>query len=187
MLSFLKKRSTHNILFIFILSIIITIFPLTKANQPLNQTSLISQGNICSYSIEIETSCAAAAETTDHISVRFSDSAGNLIIVKHLKNPKLLYAPKNGGKKQGGGLQRCSINMFNANGACMKKSVCALYVKRVGSDEWRPGWIKVVHQEENGRAVPVSYTFYFRKFVPENVWFGFDYCHSRVGFKPHGG
>ncbi|KAH9703352.1 Deaminated glutathione amidase /cytosolic [Citrus sinensis] len=43
---------------------------------------------------KIETTCAPSAETTDRISVRFSDSAGDLIIIKHLKDPKLLYGPK---------------------------------------------------------------------------------------------
>ncbi|KAK4835353.1 hypothetical protein QYF36_008756 [Acer negundo] len=132
---------------------------------------------------QVETTCAVSAETTDHISLRFSDSKGNLIIVKHLKNPKLIIAPKNGVKKPvgGGGFQRCSTDMFEVNGgACMEQSVCALYLKRVGSDEWRPGWVKVFHQDNGGRQVQVSYTFYFRTFVPENVWFGFDYCHSRV-------
>ncbi|KAL5800142.1 hypothetical protein ACOSQ4_033026 [Xanthoceras sorbifolium] len=171
----LLMRNT-NILIIIILSI--TIPPLAKANQ-------ISQTN-CSYSIQIETTCAPSAETTDHISLRFSDPTGNLIIVKHLKNPKLIYVPKNGVNKPGGGLQRCSIAMFEASGACMKQSVCALYLKRVGSDGWRPGWVKVFHQEKGGREVQISYNFYFRRFVPQNVWFGFDYCHSRRGgFVPH--
>lgn len=41
----------------------------------------------------------------------------------------------------------------------MKESVSALYLKRVESDEWRPGWAKVLHQEESRRPVPVSYTY----------------------------
>lgn len=74
---------------------------------------------------------------------------------------------------------------FEARGACMKQSVSALYLQRVESDEWRPGWAKVLHQEESRRPVPVSYTSYFRTFVPENVWYGFDYGHSNIGFVPH--
>ncbi|KAI9157565.1 hypothetical protein LWI28_024515 [Acer negundo] len=171
----LLMKNTNILTIIFILSTI-TIPPPSKANQKIPQTN-------CSYSIQVETTCAVSAETTDHISLRFSDSKGNLIIVKHLKNPKLIIAPKNGVKKPvgGGGFQRCSTDMFEVNGgACMEQSVCALYLKRVGSDEWRPGWVKVFHQDNGGRQVQVSYTFYFRTFVPENVWFGFDYCHSRV-------
>lgn len=176
----MKKKA--NILIVFILSINV-VSPLAKANQPTNLASQISEGN-CSYLIQIETTCAPSADTTDHISVRFIDSSGNLIIVKHLRNPKLLNSPKYDLKKSAGRensefqFKRCSISSFEAKGACMKKSVCALYLKRVGSDDWRPGWVKVLHQEDSGRAVPVSYTFYFRTFLPGNVWYGFDYCHS---------
>ncbi|XP_042482922.1 embryo-specific protein ATS3A-like [Macadamia integrifolia] len=136
----------------------------------------------CSYSIVIETTCAPLAETTDVISIRFSDSSGNLVIVKHLKNPKLLYSPKGSGARKKGdlyhGFERCAIDMFEATGACMEKNVCSLYVKKFGSDGWRPGWVKVLRREDDGRVSPNSYPFYFRTFVPENVWFGFDYCTS---------
>ncbi|XP_050249230.1 embryo-specific protein ATS3B-like [Quercus robur] len=148
------KRTS--ILLIFIVSI--TIFSPAFGNKPNNQALLGSQKN-CSYSIEIQTTCAPSADTTDHVSVRFSDSLGNLIIVKHLKNPKLLYAPKGGLKKQGGaysGFERCAIDMF-----------------------------EVLHTQDGGHVVPVSYMFYFRTFVPENVWYGFDYCHSNGAFMPH--
>lgn len=131
----------------------------------------------CTYSIEIETTCAQSAETTDHVSVRFGDSEGNLIIVKHLNNPKLLYAPKGGLRRRGyGGFGRCAKDMFKASGPCMSQRVCSLYLKRVGSDDWRPGRVKVLHQQDGSRVVPVSYVFYFRTFVPENVWYGFNYC-----------
>ena len=177
------KRTS--ILLIFIVSI--TIFSSAFGNKPNNQALLGSQKN-CSYSIEIQTTCAPSADTTDHVSIRFSDSLGNLIIVKHLKNPKLLYAPKGGLKKQGGaysGFERCAIDMFEASGPCMSQRVCSLYLKKVGSDNWRPGWVKVLHTQDGGHVVPVSYMFYFRTFVPENVWYGFDYCHSNGAFMSH--
>jgi hypothetical protein len=177
------RRTSSPILFI----VAITISSLGILNQATNVTFQGSSSKNCSYSIEIETTCAPSAETKDHISVRFSDSAGNLIIVKHLKNPKLLYAPK-GFKKQGGaygGFERCAIDLFEASGTCMKQSVCSLYLKKVGTDDWRPGCVKVLHQESSGALVPVSYVFYFRTFVPENVWYGLDYCHSKEGFMPH--
>ncbi|KAM5556181.1 embryo-specific protein ATS3A [Rosa sericea] len=156
----------------------------TNAMHPINHGFQGAKPN-CTYSIEIETTCAQSAETTDHVSVRFSDSKGDLIIVKHLKNPKLLYAPKGGSKRGGyGGFGRCAIDMFEASGPCMSSRVCSLYVKKVGSDDWRPGWVKVLHRQDGGQ-VPVSYVFYFRTFVPENVWYGFDYCHSKGGFVPH--
>ncbi|KAJ9175603.1 hypothetical protein P3X46_014144 [Hevea brasiliensis] len=159
---------------LIIISILTTTIPahLAIGNEPTTSTFQESQKN-CSYSIEIETTLAPSAGTKDHI-------------MKPLKNPKLLYGPK-GFRKQGGsygGFGRCSIDMFEANGPCMKQSVCSLYLKKVGSDDWRPGWVKVLHQEGNGHLVPVSYTFYFRIFVPGNAWYGFDYCHTKEGFKP---
>ncbi|PON91516.1 Embryo-specific [Trema orientale] len=153
--------------------------------QRTNQAFLGPQRN-CSYSIEIETTCAPSAETRDRVSVRFTDAKGNLIIVKHLKNPKLLYAPKNGSKRRGGvysGFGRCAIDMFEASGLCVSDKVCSLYLKKFGSDEWRPGWVKV-HQQEGGHVVHDSYMFYFRTFVPENVWYGFNYCHSKGSYVP---
>lgn len=157
----------------------------TNAMQPTNHGFQGSKPN-CTYSIEIETTCAPSAETTDHVSVRFSDFKGDLIIVKHLNNPKLLYAPKGGSKRGGyGGFGRCAIDVFEASGPCMSSRVCSLYLKKVGADEWRPGWVKVLHQQDGGHEEPVSYVFYFRTFVPENVWYGFDYCHSKGGFVPH--
>lgn len=118
---------------------------------------------------------APNAETTDHVSVRFSDSQGDWIIVKHLK-----YSKNGKNKKQGefyGGFRRCAIDMFEASGPCMREKVCSLYLKKVGSDNWRPGWVKV-HQQDGNGGVKDSYMFYFRVFVPQNVWYGFNYCYS---------
>lgn len=165
---------------IIILTIFISVHAVNSF-QPTNKN--------CSYSIEIETTCASYADTTGPIGLRFNDLLGNLIIVKHLKNPKLVYAPKEILKEINGtyhGFRRCAIDKFEVIGTCMSKWVCSLYLKRFGSDGWRPGWVKVLHQENGeGDPLPVSYKFYFRTFVPQNVWFGFDYCHSRRGFIPH--
>ncbi|XP_068667772.1 embryo-specific protein ATS3A-like [Aristolochia californica] len=149
------------------------------ANGSFPSKRSLSQRN-CSYAIEVETSCTPSAGTTSIIGVRFGDSIENAIVVRHLKNPKLLYSPRRG-SKQGSdynGLEACAIDQFEANGDCMNKRVCSLYVKRLGSDEWRPDWIKVVRLRVDGRSSTFSYPFYFRVFVPENVWFGFNYCDS---------
>lgn len=161
-----------SILTIFAVALL-TSFPV-NGNQPTNKVFQGSQKN-CSYSIEIETTCAPNAETTDHVSVRFSDSQGDWIIVKHLK-----YSKNGKNKKQGevyDGFRRCAIDMFEASGPCMREKVCSLYLKKVGSDNWRPGWVKV-HQQDGNGGVKDSYMFYFRVFVPENVWYGFNYCYS---------
>lgn len=94
-LKFPLKKDQILINFILFVNII---SPQAEANQPTNHAGQASQGN-CTYSIQIETTCAPSAETTDH---RFNDSAGDFIIIKHLKNPKLLYGPK----EKNGGFQR---------------------------------------------------------------------------------
>ncbi|KAJ6357830.1 hypothetical protein OIU78_005631 [Salix suchowensis] len=93
-----------------------------------------------------------------------------------------------GFKKQGvayGGFDRCAIALFEASGRCMKQSVCSLYLKKVGADDWRPGWVKVLHRESSGALLPVSYMLNARTFVPENVRYGLGYCDSKEGFMPH--
>lgn len=103
--------------------------------------------------------------------------------MKPLKNPKLLYAPK-GFRKQGGayrGFERCVIDMFEASGTCMKQGVCSLYLKKVGSDNWRPGWVKALHQEDIGHLEPVSYIL---ECLCQTMRYGFDYRRSKEGSTP---
>ncbi|XP_068644910.1 embryo-specific protein ATS3A-like [Aristolochia californica] len=173
------KQSKQAIAIIFITTTTCLLEFLHSDNGSLPSNVSPSQRN-CSYAIDVETSCTPTAGTTSIIGVRFGDSVQNSIVVRHLKNPKLLYSPRKD-NKQGNdynGFEACEINQFEANGPCMDKRVCSLYVKRLGSDEWRPGWIKVLSLREDGRTSTFSYPFYFRVFVPENVWFGFNYCDS---------
>ena len=184
----MTQLSVNQTSILIFLTIVATITSST-ANRIQSASHVLLQASPanCSYSIQIETTCAPSTETKDHISVRFSDKAGNLVIVKHLKNPKLLYAPK-GRKNPGGvynGFQRCVIDMFEACGACMSQIVCSPYLKKFGSDEWRPGWVKVLHRWDDGILATVSHTFYFRTFVLETIWYGFDYCHSRENLIPN--
>ncbi|KAL6011162.1 hypothetical protein ACLOJK_001606 [Asimina triloba] len=163
------------------------ILPFVDSNQPTKQHLPAKQGN-CSYAIKIQTTCAPFAGTTDAVGIRFGDLAGNLVVVKHLRNPQLVFDPREGKRKHGslyGGFKRCAVDMFVVNGTCMAGNVCSLYVKKFGLDRWMPGWVKVLRQpSKNSRMLPISYTFYFRKFVPENVWFGFNYCGSNRGSQP---
>eukprot|EP01018_Ginkgo_biloba_P019897 Gb_33702 [translate_table: standard] len=136
------------------------------------------KGN-CSYAVEIETTCAASAETADHIGVRFGDSEGNHVVAKHLSHPKPIFNPREGKQNQWTKYKpfdRCAIDRYEVEGPCMQRGICYLYLKRVGSDEWRPGWAKVLSKRGDGLVAPASDTFYFRMFLPSNVWFGFDYC-----------
>ncbi|KAK9127219.1 hypothetical protein Syun_016016 [Stephania yunnanensis] len=158
-----------------------------------SSSSSTSSQNDCSYSIEIETTCAASAGTEDsNIGLRFGDSAKNLVVVKQLRNPKMEYYDRRVGVvKKHRWFERCEIDMFETSGVrCMDGPVCSLYLKQRGSDKWRPGWVKVLHRSgstsANATYSQVSYVFYYRTFVPKNVWFGFDYCGSRkVSALPH--
>ncbi|XP_019052854.1 PREDICTED: uncharacterized protein LOC109114517 [Nelumbo nucifera] len=184
MLGFSMNTQAIIILLIFALSVIVS--PLADGVQPANPMSHASQAN-CTYSIVIETTCAPSADTKGVVGVRFGDSAGNLVVVKHLKNPKSLNAPKEGARKQGGtyrAFERCAVDVFDTSGPCMSRSVCSLYLKQFGADRWRPGWVKVLHRRDDSRLSLASYLFYFRTFVPENVWFGFDYCNPHQGSLP---
>ncbi|KAL5700547.1 hypothetical protein ACHQM5_025974 [Ranunculus cassubicifolius] len=167
-------------LLILLFSILI-FFPFNFYNalQPSNHA--------CSYTIQIETTCATSAGTKDPVGIRFGDSNGNLVIIKNLKNPKMLYGPKLGTRKQWGvyrGFERCAVDMYEVGGVCMSQGVCSLYVKQFGADGWRPGWVKVLRQEGNGPAKVISDVFYFRRFVPQNVWFGLNYCDTNKRAQP---
>ncbi|KAK9154170.1 hypothetical protein Sjap_001650 [Stephania japonica] len=172
------------------ITMITLLIALTLANNSPFVSSSTSSQNNCSYFIEIETTCAASAGTKDaDIGIRFGDSSRNLVVMKQLRNPKMEYYDRRVGvvKKQRW-FERCEIDMFETTGVrCMAGPVCALYLKQRGSDKWRPGWVKVLHRSGSGGGYSqVSYVFYYRTFVPENVWFGFDYCgSSKVSAMPH--
>ncbi|KAG9453744.1 hypothetical protein H6P81_006648 [Aristolochia fimbriata] len=175
------KQSKQAVCLIFITTTICLLGFSHSANGRSHPSKLSHSQPNCSYAIEVETTCTPSAGTNSIIGVRFGDSIENSIIVRHLKNPKLLYSPRRN-NRQGSdysGFEACAIDEFEANGPCMNHRVCSLYVKRLGSDEWRPGWIKVLSLQENAQGTSTSsYPFYFRVFVPENVWFGFNYCDS---------
>jgi len=122
--------------------------------------------------------------------VRFGDSDGNHVIAKHLTHAQPVFNPGLGQKhksKQWNNyrpFEKCAIDRFEVEGPCMKKCICNLYFKRVGADERRPGWAKVLRKNPNGLVSPASDTFYFRMLLPSNVWFGFDYCDMNLPHPP---
>lgn len=158
------------------------------ARPPLATMLPGQQKGSCSYAVEIETTCAPSAETADQVGVRFGDSLGNHVVAAHLKHPEPVFNPRLnptfGHQKQSGShvqyraFDKCSIDKFEVEGPCMQRGICYLYLKRVGTDDWRPGWAKVLSKHRNGVLVAASDMFYFRTFLPSNVWFGFDYCDT---------
>nr|ABK21987.1 unknown [Picea sitchensis] len=173
-----KVRATLAFILLLLLAVPIWARPPLATMLPGQQ-----KGN-CSYAVEIETTCAPSAETADQVGVRFGDPLGNHVVAAHLKHPAPVFNPGLGHQKQGGthvqykAFDRCAIDRFEVEGPCMQRGICYLYLKRVGADDWRPGWAKVLCKHKDGLLAPASDMFYFRTFLPSNVWFGFDYCDT---------
>ncbi|GLJ31730.1 hypothetical protein SUGI_0638090 [Cryptomeria japonica] len=113
----------------------------------------------CSYTVQIKTSCSAFAGTDDRISIAFGDAFGNQVYVARLDDPTTDT------------FERCSTDSFTILGPCVYK-VCYLYLMRVGSDAWKPEWVRVYY----GRSQSVS--FIYDMFIPDNIWYGFDLCNT---------
>ncbi|GLJ24167.1 hypothetical protein SUGI_0461040 [Cryptomeria japonica] len=171
------------------LILLLFVTPILATRPPATMLPGQQKGN-CTYAVEIETTCAPSAATADHVGVRFGDSEGNHVVAKNLKHPEPIWNPRMGREnkdKQWNNYQpfdKCAIDRFEVEGPCMQRGICYLYLKRVGADEWRPGWAKVLHKKSDGVVSPVSDTFYFRMFLPSNVWFGFDYCDENPPHPP---
>ncbi|GLJ31733.1 hypothetical protein SUGI_0638140 [Cryptomeria japonica] len=113
----------------------------------------------CSYTVQVKTSCSAFAGTDDKISIAFGDAFGNQVYIARLDDPTTDT------------FERCSTDSFTILGPCVYK-VCYLYLMRVGSDLWKPEWVRVYY----GLGQSVSFTY--DMFIPENVWYGFDLCNT---------
>jgi len=155
------------------------------ASRPASLLEEQQQRN-CTYVLEVETTCAQFAETSDNISVRFGDSVGNHVIHQHLKYHEPVFKPLSEQKlvsiSEKKPFDRCSFDKFKVEGPCMKADVCYLYFKRIGTDQWRPGYAKIQaifsEASEIEMKFPSEYTFYFRNFLPSHVWFGYNYCDT---------
>jgi len=116
-------------------------------------------GGSCSYVVQIKTSCSPFAGTDDRVSISFGDPFGNQVYVARLDDPTTDT------------FERCSIDSFTILGPCVY-NVCYLYLMRVGSDQWKPEWVRVYY----GRSLSVS--FYYDVFIPTSVWYGFNFCNT---------
>ncbi|KAJ8529795.1 hypothetical protein K7X08_036630 [Anisodus acutangulus] len=122
-----------------------------------NQTAATARS--CSYTLTIKTSCSSSKYTRDKVSIAFGDSYGFEVHAPRLDNPSSRI------------FERCSTDTFQIRGPCTYE-ICYLYLKRVGSDGWKPESVKVY-----GPDRPVI-TFKFNKFLPNGVWFGFNHCRK---------
>ncbi|CAN4108111.1 unnamed protein product [Withania somnifera] len=125
----------------------------------LKTSQSISAARTCSYTLSIKTSCSSPKYTRDRVSIAFGDAYGFEVYAPRIDNPASRI------------FERCSTDTFQIRGPCTYE-ICYLYLKRVGSDGWKPESVKVY-----GPDRPVI-TFKYDKFLPNGVWFGFNHCRK---------
>ncbi|ESQ40653.1 hypothetical protein EUTSA_v10015927mg, partial [Eutrema salsugineum] len=113
----------------------------------------------CSYTVIISTSCSSPRYTRDQISLAFGDGYGNQVYAPRLDDPGTRAFDK------------CSSDTYEINGPCAYQ-ICYVYLYRSGPDGWVPGRVKIFGH--SSKAV----TFSYNKYVPESIWYGFNYCNS---------
>jgi hypothetical protein len=114
-------------------------------------------GRSCWYTVQIKTSCASPAHTSDTISLAFGDVYKDEV-----------YAAQLGGFA--GAFDRCATDTFKISGPC-GYGVCYLYLRRAGRTGWTPEWVRVYET-----AADTPSTFRYGDPLPNNVWYGFDRC-----------
>ncbi|CAI9105249.1 OLC1v1004133C1 [Oldenlandia corymbosa var. corymbosa] len=139
----------------------------------------------CTYSVTIETSCTKGAETSGHVSLRFGDVKSNVdILVRHLNSKHVRWVdplePQVLDDVPRKPFQACVVDQFQVTGPCVESQICYLYLKLSGKDDdddWRPGFAQVQVLEEPRLS---SGFFYFRRYLPRDVWYGSDLCDKEV-------
>ena len=136
----------------------------------------------CSYTVSIKTSCSSPPYTRDYISLAFGDAYGYQVqflptdtFEKKWMNPLQVYVPRLDGPRSGT-FERCSTDTFEIYGPCTYQT-CYLYLYRTGYDGWMPEKVTVYSYYYQ----PV--TFYYNTYIPNDIWYGFDYCR---GYLPSG-
>ncbi|KAH9615919.1 hypothetical protein KSS87_008406 [Heliosperma pusillum] len=139
------------------------IFP---SADPLPLLSLRIKPNLtassCPYTVKIVTSCSSVTRTKDQVSLSFGDVRGNQVYVPRIDDPK------------SGTFEACSTDTFDISGPCTY-DVCYVYLNRRGRDGLMIESVKI--SGKSTRAV----TFNFKSWLPNNVWFGFNYCNGVSG------
>ncbi|GMQ08918.1 hypothetical protein CsSME_00052454 [Camellia sinensis var. sinensis] len=130
--------------------------PLPLSSFNINKTQSSSD---CSYTVTITTSCSSPKYTRDQISLSFGDSYGYQVYAARLDDPS------------SGAFERCSVDTYEITGPCLYE-VCYLYLYRSGYDGWIPDTVEVYGYYTG------SVTFYYQTSIPNDVWYGFNYCNG---------
>ncbi|KAL9242435.1 hypothetical protein vseg_016430 [Gypsophila vaccaria] len=131
--------------------------PLPLLSLRLKPTNQVSGG--CSYKVQITTGCSSTSRTRDQISLSFGDAYGTQVYVPRIDDPK------------SGTFEACSTDTFDISGPCTR-DICYVYLYRRGNDGWNVGSVKI--SSKHTRTV----TFNLKNWVPNNVWWGFNYCNG---------
>ncbi|KAK1412789.1 hypothetical protein QVD17_34298 [Tagetes erecta] len=167
------------ILFIIVVIHVVISKHLAMASRVMTLPLHPNEKRNCTYAITIQTTCTKGADTSNHVSIRFGDSNSNDILVHHLNSkpvkrleplePQVLddvpIIP----------FQACTIDQFEHTSKCVELPVCYLYLKLTGDDDWRPGFAQIRVLEGQHLS---SNAFYFRRYLPRNVWHGVDVCDT---------
>ncbi|TYH70731.1 hypothetical protein ES332_D05G136600v1 [Gossypium tomentosum] len=132
------------------------ILPLLQP-QPLESFKNVGS---CTYTVSIRTSCSSTTYTRDQISLAFGDAYGNQVYAPRLDDP---YSRT---------FESCSTDTFQIKGPCTYQ-ICYLYLYRSGYDGWKPESVTVY-----GYYTKAA-TFNYNVFIPNGVWYGFDFCYRR--------
>eukprot|EP00257_Ricinus_communis_P015775 XP_015573754.1 embryo-specific protein ATS3B-like [Ricinus communis] len=117
--------------------------------------------NSCSYTVKITTSCSSTRYTRDQISLAFGDAYGNQVYAPKLDDP---YSAT---------FESCSTDTLQIKGPCTFQ-IRYVYVYRSGYDGWKPKTVTVYGYYTK------SVTFTYNTFIPNGVWFGFNYCNGAL-------
>ncbi|XP_050213143.1 embryo-specific protein ATS3A-like [Mercurialis annua] len=158
-------------------------FLLALLSAAADQTLFLPQNKVrnCTYAITIETTCTRGAETSNHVSIRFGDTKSNDIVTHHLNSKHVRkldpLQPQVLDDIPTKPFQACMIDQFQVTSQCVDSPICYLYLKLGGKDDWRPGFAQV--RVLDGSHLSSDY-FYFRRYLPRRVWYGFDVCDKEV-------
>ncbi|KAJ8755992.1 hypothetical protein K2173_024537 [Erythroxylum novogranatense] len=130
--------------------------PHTLRSFKINTTQVATS---CSYTVKISTSCFSTRYTRDQISLAFGDAYGNQVYAPRLDDPHTRA------------FESCSTDTFQINGPCTYQ-ICYLYLYRYGYDGWKPKTVTVY-----GHYISPA-TFYYNTFIPNAIWYGFNYCNA---------
>lgn len=120
-------------------------------------TAQSDNAGTCSFTVRFTTSCSSPRYTRDQISVSFGDAYGNQVYAPRIEDPRSRA------------FEACSVDTYDLRGPCTY-DICYLYVYRSGYDGWKLSTVEVYGHNIR----PVS--FRYNAYVPNDVWWGYDYC-----------